>query len=335
MKKVASLILALVISLGFTACGGTADSNTAPAASKSEGSISSTTDTMQSETPKNESTKSITVGVAMNAADEMRVNWLASLEAKVKDAGYTIISTNANGNANQQLADIDSLILKKPDVIIVTPTNTDVAAPGIEAIHNAGIPSIIIDFAAGTDVYDCWFGGQMVTSGTVCGEYLQSLLNADSTKKLNIGIIVGSFSMQTTQPRIDRLLEACPDLNIIATAEASFDASKAMSVTEDWLQAYPEMNAIYAFNDAMALGAIQALNSAGVDMDAFCVVGTDYLEASDEYLLSGQMAATCARDVDAETAEVLSLATKLANGESVEQNITPPQLMLVTKDTLK
>lgn len=321
MKRNLIIVLLIGMMMMLTACG-------------SDRNVNSTVSDVE-EAVTTEGEEGYVIGVAMNAADEMRVQWLNYLQEKAEKEGYTIISTNANGDLNQQISDIDSLILRKPDVIIVTPTNSDSAAPGIEAIAEAGIPSIVIDFSAGTDKYTVWFGGQQVTSGTVAGNYMQSLLDSNPDLKLNCGIIVGSFSMQTTQPRIDLITEACPELNVIATAEAGFAADTAMGVCEDWLQAYPDMNCIYAFNDDMAIGVIQALKAADVNMDEFYVIGTDGTEAGKEYLKTGEMDATAYRNMDTETTAVMEIVGKILDGQDVDQNIAPPSLELLLPEDVQ
>lgn len=323
MKKIIATILSVVLALSLVACSNTDRSN--PTDTVTDPSISPAP-------TQDEPAKKPLIGVSMNCLDEMRTDWLECFETAAEEAGYDLIVTNADSKNEVQLSDIDSLIVRGCDLIVVTPTSHDACASGIEAIADAGIKSVVIDFTAGTDKYDFWYGGQTVTSGTVIGNYFNSILKEGET--LNIGVIIGTWAITTTQERNDRLQAACPGLNIIAVAEGGFNAADAMAVMEDWIQAYPEMDAVYCHNDAMAAGAIQALNAAAIDTKegGFIVTGTGGDAVAIPYLESGELAATAVRRYELEVADIMAAIEKLLAGEEIEKDMVGHELSLLTRD---
>lgn len=325
MKRGFMVFLCLLIAVSLAACGG---SDGAGSAGGTDGGGSNAGGNANGGAAGSKPL----IGVAMNAMDNMRVEWLNQFKISAEAAGYELVVTNADGSPETQISDIDTLITKGCDVIVVTPTSHGASATGVDAIAAAGKKSIIIDFTAGTDSYDCWYGGQTVTSGTIVGEYFNSILPKGET--LNIGVIIGTWAITTTQERNDLLQAACPGLNIMVVAEGGFSADGAMTVMEDWIQAYPDMQAVYCHNDAMATGAIQALNAAGISTleGGFIVAGTDGDEIAIPYLESGELAATAKRDYVEETNDVIELIGKLLAGEPVEKDIRGHQLALLTRD---
>ena len=86
-----------------------------------------------------------TIGVSMNAADEYCTALLKSIQKEAKVKGFTVISINANGSANKQISDMESLVVKKPDVIIMRAVDPGASAPAAAAAMNAKIKLEIID----------------------------------------------------------------------------------------------------------------------------------------------------------------------------------------------
>jgi ABC-type sugar transport system substrate-binding protein len=279
----------------------------------------------------------ITIGVSMNSADQFRTLWLNDFKAIAESRGHTVFSTNADNNPSTQISDIESLIARNPDIIVVTPLDSEGIIPAIEACNAANIPVINIDMPVGIEV------AAMVTdlqglNGEICGQYLLKWLDAQPGRVANVGYIVGMYAMEAAMPRMNEFkatIGGDSRVTWIADREAGWSGAEAMSITEDWIQAYPEMNVFACMSDEMAIGAIQALVAAGKNMDEVVVLGVDGSDLAMEYLRNGYLNATAARDVKKEVTAALDTAEKVAAGISVPKEVRPGAIYALTSDDVK
>ena len=117
------------------------------------------------------------------------------------------------------------------------------------------------------------------------------------------------------------------DLTVVAKQSADFDRTKGLNVATNILQANPDVQAIFAHNDEMALGAIQAAKSAG---KTIFIVGFDGTADADKAVQDGTLAATIAQQPDQMGKIAIDTAQKIIKGEAVEAKI-PVDLKVVTK----
>lgn len=333
MKKVLLLILSLtMLTTVFVGCG----SSKEPVQEKENASIEQSNtkeENVEKEEVKEE--EPFKIGVAMNSADEYRSSWINAFTELAEQKGYTIYSTNADTDASKQISDVESLIAKEPDIIVMHAANADGSVPAVEAVEAAGIPCVLFDFPVNTDKYTTLITDQQYLNGVIQGEYVNKWLEEDPSRVANVGYIVGMYSMEAAMPRMDAFFETCKDAVKLSEKEGGWSADAAMSITEDWLQAYPEMNVFACMNDDMAIGCIQALTAAGKNMDDVLVLGIDGTEVGKEYIKSGELDCTAARDLNLETQFTLDTCEKILNGETVEKDLEPKAITALTKDNLK
>lgn len=256
----------------------------------------------------------VTIAVSLNDADEYRTQWLDTFTELCDEKGYHVISANAGSDASKQISDVESLLLQQPDIVVMHAYSAEGAGPALDAIEAAGLPCVLFDFDVTAD------------------NYTTQVVDEDESRELNLGYIVGSYSMEGAMPRRDGLYEALGVEEPMAEAEGNWNANDSMSITEDWLQAYPDMNVFACMSDEMATGVIQALNAAGKNMDDVLVLGIDGAAVAMEYLESGDLDATAARDVNIETGFTLETCEKILSGETVEKRLQPMGISLLTKE---
>lgn len=276
--------------------------------------------------------ESIKIAVSLNDADEYRTQWLDTFTEECDEKGYEVISANAGSDASKQISDVESLLLQKPDIVVMHAYSADGAGPALDAIEAAGVPCVLFDFDVTAENYTTQVVDEQATYGKMQAEYVQQWLDEDESRELNLGYIVGMYSMEGAMPRRDGLYEALGIEEPMAEAEGNWNANDAMSITEDWLQAYPDMNVFACMSDEMAVGVIQALNAAGTNMDDVLVLGIDGAAVAMEYLESGDLDATAARDVKIETEFTLETCEKILAGETVEKHLQPMGISLMTKE---
>lgn len=193
--------------------------------------------------------------------------------------GWTLITTDANEDTNKQLTDIDSIIAQRPDIMIFPPRESEALAPKVLEIKEAGIPVILIDRDVVHDVakpgedYITFIGSDFVQQGMQAAQWLakatggnakiielEGTTGADPAidrKKGFDDFIAGSFRGTPTAEG------AQSGMQILASQDGDFQRDKGRKVMETLLQAHPEVTAVYAHNDEMAIGAITALEAAG------------------------------------------------------------------------
>ena len=272
----------------------------------------------------------ITVGLSLNLQDEINVKFQEVYEQLINEK-YTnvdLIVTNALGDTSRQLSDIESLIMQDCDVIILRAIDADSGVVCAEAVKNAGIYLVLHDSSVNTDIFDVRVMGDQGDHGRAIGQAMKEYLDGDESRVINMGYINGGTTANL-QKRETGIYEVCAEyvengrLNTLITGVADWSADTAMAMAEDWLNTYPEMNCIAAASDEMAIGVIQALEGAGVDMDEFLVYGVDGTEAGQEYIRSGELDATSYQDIPVAVDMILQVCVGLANGETFEKEINP------------
>jgi ABC-type sugar transport system substrate-binding protein len=191
------------------------------------------------------------------------------------------IHTNAQSTLSKQISDIQDLIAQGAQVLIVAPLNSDGLEPALKAARDKNIPVLTVDrklnATACTD-YVSFLGSNFVEQGKRAADQL--IKGTDS--KGNVAILLGSSGNGVTTDRtkgfVDEIAAKAPDIKIVAQQTGDFARDKGQSVTEQLLQAHPDITAIYAENDEMGLGAQAAIIAAGKapgkDIQIYSVDGT-------------------------------------------------------------
>jgi ribose transport system substrate-binding protein len=231
--------------------------------------------------PELEKKDSYVVGFAQtDSANPWRLAETASMKKQFEeDLGWTLIATDANQDTAKQLADLDSIIAQQPDIIIFPPRESQALAPKVLEIKEAGIPVILIDrdvdheIAKPGEDYITFIGSDFVDQGRRAAEWLAQatggtakIIELEGTTGADPAIdrkkgfddyIAGTFKGTPTAEG------AFPGMEIIASQDGNFTRDQGRQVMETLLQAHPDVTAVYAHNDEMAIGAIAALEAAG------------------------------------------------------------------------
>jgi ribose transport system substrate-binding protein len=245
------------------------------------------------------------------------------------DAGAELVISDAQNDTAQQQDDIQNFITQQVNVILVNPVDSDAVVPAVEAANDAGIPVIALDRkASGGDVVST-IASDNVQGGKMAGEELIRLVSSGNVAQLE--------GIPGTDPARDRgegfqdAIDAQSSVKVVASQTADFDRSEGLTVTENIMQANSDIKGIFAQNDEMALGAVQALgDQAGDDIK---LVGFDGGEDALNAIQDGTMNATIAQQPDKMGSQGVETAISVINGESVEENI-PVEVNLVTPENV-
>ena len=279
----------------------------------------------------------IVIGLSQNRMDEYSIQSEIYYKNLIdeKYPNVELVITNALNDTSRQLSDVESLIMQDCDVIIFRAIDAESGVACIEKIKEAGIYCVLLDSAVNTDLYDCRIMADQIDNGRAIGEYIQKWLDADETRVVNMGYIHGGTN-ENVMKREYGIYETCTSdrLKTVVTDCAFWSTETAMSLAEDWLMAYPDINCIAVASDEMAIAVIQALDGAGVNHDEFLVFGVDGTTAGQEYIRSGELDATSYQDNSIVIAKVLEVAVGLVNGETFEKEINPNALSPMTIENI-
>jgi galactofuranose transport system substrate-binding protein len=214
-------------------------------------------------------------------------------EAAKRKQTYDFLMTDAQGQTSKQFSDIEDLIARQVDVIFLAPREYEGLTPALEAARAAKIPVFLIDReAAGRpgEHFVSFLGSDFITQGRRVGEWLAKASNG----KASIVELTGTAGSSVAIDRAKGFRNAIanyPKMKIIATQTADFSRAAAVRVMENIIQAKgSDITAVYAHNDEMALGAIQALKSAGMKPGKDVIVGSiDGQKAALEAIIRGEL----------------------------------------------
>lgn len=240
---------------------------------------------------------------------------------KADELGVDLIVVDAGDETAKQTSDIEDLISRNISVLIVNPVDSDAVAPAVKDAVSKGIKVISVDRVVnGVDV-DCAIASDNVAGAEAATEYLVSLIGEGA----KVAELQGTTGASATIDRGQGFHNvADKKLNVVASQTGDFNRSDGMSVMENMLQADSGIQGVFAHNDEMALGAVEAIGSRKI-----VVVGFDATDDAQAAVKAGKMAATVAQKPDLMGATAVETAQKILNGETVDKEI-PVEVELIT-----
>jgi ABC-type sugar transport system substrate-binding protein len=195
-----------------------------------------------------------------------RIAETKSIEDEATKQGATLIRTNANSQIAKQVTDIQGMLNQGVQLLIVAPLNADGLQPAFEAAKAKKVPVVTIDrlvTAKPCTDYLTFIGSDFVSQGKRAAD---ALLKATGGKG-NVAILLGSSGNNVTTDRtkgfVDQVAATGGGLKVVAQQTGNFARTDGQTVMASLLQAHPEIDAVYAENDEMGVGAVTALRSAG------------------------------------------------------------------------
>ncbi|SCP96907.1 substrate-binding domain-containing protein [Anaerobium acetethylicum] len=306
MKKLAAIAMSVAVTVSLAGCGGTTEKEATGTTTQNE-SAEETKDTF-------------TIGFSNCSQDTpFFANMTPIIGDYGKEKGLEVISLNADNDVAKQNKDIQDLISRGIDVLLVNPVNEDGPSAGIEACNKAGIPVITVDKNVKKG-YDAWVGRDNKEMGRLVGERLIELLGGKDAAKgtiLEIQGTAGSTTMMNRRDGFDAAIAEAPGLKIVQSSYCDYDRSKAIPATQDLLQANKDVVAIYGHNDDMALGAAQVCAEQGFADVLVC--GVDGLMEAVLKIEEGGYACTASNDPVLLGQTAVDTAIKIMAGEKVEE----------------
>jgi len=279
-----------------------------------------TTAEAQSNAEAKPADKKYVVGLAMNTqTNPFFVDVKDGVQKAADELGVELYITDAQDDPTIQMKDIENLITKKPDCIIIDTCDSDAIVSSIEACNEAGIPVLTMDREASGGAVVSHIGYDAIKSGKLAGQYLVDTLGGKGNI-VEIQGIMGTNVAQSRSKGFNEVISQNPDMKIVACQVADFDRSKGMSVMENILQANDHIDGLYAANDEMLLGALEAIEAAG-RLDEITMIGCDAIDDTIEAIKAGKVEATIAEPPFFLGKAIMNSAYNYLQGKEVEKYV--------------
>lgn len=267
-----------------------------------------------------------TIGLAISTLNNpFFVDLEAGAKAKAQELGVTLVTLDSQDDSATEMSNVEDLINQGVDIIMINPTDSDAVKSAVEAANKANIPVITLDRGANGGEVVSHIASDNVAGGKLAGEYIIELLGGKG-KVVELEGIPGASAARDRGQGFNEAISGT-DIEVVAKQTANFDRAEGLTVMENILQAQLEIDAVFAHNDEMALGAIEAIKASKRDI---LVVGFDATDDAKAAVESGEMAATVEQLPKEIGSMGVEAAVKILNGEQVE-SMMPVDLQLVKK----
>ena len=225
----------------------------------------------------------IRIGFAQCKADESdwRIANTKSMQSSFNVPGFQLILADSNNDAAKQLADVQGFIDQEVDYIVIAAVNVDGWDTVLGNAKKAGIPVILVDrtINASQDLYTCWVGADFYAEGVKATDWMGTRFGSDQVNVVNIqGQLGASAQVERTRALMDAV-EKNDNWTLLAQQTAGWGTDTAKQIMTSWIQQFGDkINCVYAENDNMADGAIQALKEAGKNVggkDGVAIISFD------------------------------------------------------------
>ena len=335
MRKMFTVGLAAVMAMGLCACGSqkAAETTAAPAAAETTAAPSQDEKKEEAEETTEAQASSETAGgegyVVALCNYSIGNSWRAQMEQefvaeaeKLKAEGVVseYYITNSNEDINKQISDMQDLITKKVDAIVITAASPTALAPVVEEAAEAGIKVVSFDNVVETDEQVATVGIDEKEFGRIGAEWLVDKLDGKG-KIVVLNGIAGTATDSLRWGGAEEVFKQYPDIEILGSANASWDYAQGKAAMESMLSAYPEIDGVWSQGGAMTQGAIDAFIAAGRDLVPMTSEGNNgairaWIENKDKGL-----SCIAPSNPTYTSAESLRVVIKALNGEDIPGNV--------------
>ena len=320
MKKVIAMLLTLALVFSMTACGASMEGETTDtdaAAETTEETEDAAAETAEETTEAEDTAADAETAEATEwvwpALEDLHVGYsqadLAStwrtvesddMQAEADERGYEITIVNAEGDTEQQLSDVESLLTQGCNVIVITAVDADAIQPALDACKEKGVPVIMkargSNGVPGVD-YTTFYSSDFVAEGEFAGEWAYDACTEkgiETIKVAEIQGILGGTDVRDRSQGFHNIAEEKGNFDFVVQQTANFSRTEAQEVAANVLQTTGgDIDVFYCHNDEMALGVSLACQSAGltINEDVY-IIGVDGMYETFDAIKDGTISAT-------------------------------------------
>ncbi len=263
-----------------------------------------------------------------------------AMKAEATKNGVDLISLDPRQSVAKELDQVENLITKKVDLIIMVPIDQKTSQAAAKLINKAGIPLVQLntkftdDFTTNGGKFVTYVGSEDTDAGKIEGQYLVDLLPEGG----NVIYLVGQYGGASTERRkagFYSVIKDHPNLKVVTELQEHGSRAEAKSITENLLQKYPkgQIQALVAQNDEAAIGASSAIQAADRLAEFKVLIGVDGSKPALDAVTAGTLTATVFQDAVGQGTQAMAVASKILAGGSVDPEYVIP-FKLVTKENV-
>ena len=313
-KTLAVVASATLLCTSLTACNRDSGGNNAAGNHTATGSASA---------------KTITFALSTQA-NPFFVQMRERAKKKADELGIAINFQDAADDSATQSNQLANAAASGTGVVIINPTDSDAMASAVQQLVDEKIPVVAVDRAVNNANVASYIASDNETGGKQAAKVLSDAINGEG----EILVLQGKTGSSASRERgkgFDEGLKDNPNIKVVAKQTAEFERAKGLDVTTNLLQAHPNVKAIFAENDEMALGAVEALGSkAGKDVK---VIGFDGAEDALKAIKDGRMYASIAQQPVKMAEQAVIEASKLLKGETATKKMQV-EVVAATKENV-
>ncbi|MDR1520369.1 MAG: substrate-binding domain-containing protein [Planctomycetota bacterium] len=249
-------------------------------------------------------------GAAYGLSGEYMKLWATALERHpaVKQGLVEVTVFDGRYDASVQQSQFETMSSQGYDAILFVPIDIQAGAAAVATAHGAGIPVIGSNTRVNSDLLTAYIGSNDVVSGYMEAKAVIQKMGG----KGNVVIIEGPIGQSAQIERREGNLKALaehPDVKVLEMKTANWSRAEALALMENWLTAHPgQIQGVIGQNDEMALGAIQAIKAAGLNLKDFALAGIDGVSDAIQAVKNGEMDLSILQDAISQAQGALDIA---------------------------
>ncbi|MCI7353373.1 MAG: ribose ABC transporter substrate-binding protein RbsB [[Actinobacillus] rossii] len=246
-------------------------------------------------------------------------------QKKADELGYKLVVLDSQNDPAKELSNVEDLTVRGAKVLLINPTDSAAVGNAVAIANRNKIPVITLDRGAAKGDVVSHIASDNVAGGKMAGDFIAQKLG-NGAKVIQLEGLAGTSAARERGEGFKQAVDE-HKFAVLASQPADFDRTKGLNVTENLLASKGDVQAIFAQNDEMALGALRAIGAANKKV---LVVGFDGTDDGVKAVKSGKLAATVAQQPELIGSLGVETADKILKGEKVEAKI-PVALKVVTE----
>lgn len=246
-------------------------------------------------------------------------------QKKADELGYKLVVLDSQNDPAKELSNVEDLTVRGAKVLLINPTDSAAVGNAVAIANRNKIPVITLDRGAAKGDVVSHIASDNVAGGKMAGDFIAQKLG-NGAKVIQLEGLAGTSAARERGEGFKQAIDE-HKFTVLASQPADFDRTKGLNVTENLLASKGDVQAIFAQNDEMALGALRAIGAANKKV---LIVGFDGTDDGVKAVKSGKLAATVAQQPELIGSLGVETADKILKGEKVEAKI-PVALKVVTE----
>ncbi len=287
--------------------------------------------------------KKLTIGVSVpTLSNPFFVGMDRGARTRGSELGYNIVAPNAQGDMATQINQMEDLITKKVDVLIICPINAKAVVPAVKKANAAKIPVIALDRGSDGGELASFIETDNVELGRKGADFIADKLKqrygSPKGNVVNLQGLRGTTAAESREKGFMEGLKKYPEIKLVSSQAADFDQEKALNLSMNILQANAKIDAFFCANDDNAIGALKALESTKRfrpmgDSGHVIIIGIDGTAQALQAIREEKIDATISQNPVKMASKAVDFATDLKAGKTIEAKVYYPNL-LITKTNI-